>query len=133
MNHLNWSEDLTLGLDSLDDQHKELFSIANDLLKAIDRAEGETVLKEVFDRLKNYTESHFKEEEAYMGSIDFPGLDDHAEEHALLLMRVNTLWRLILSDEKISPKGVALFISDWISAHIMDSDGQIATYTQSLK
>ena len=131
MTQLAWTNELTIGLPSLDEQHMQLFAISNDLLNAITRGEGEAVLKEIFDRLKAYTEYHFKEEEAYMEKIGYPELDAHAAEHALLLVRVNTLWRLLQGGESISPKGVSLFISDWIVGHIMERDAQIGKYAKS--
>ena len=120
------------GLASIDAQHKQLFTISNDLVNAIARGEGETVLKEIFDRLKEYTEFHFKDEEAYMKEIGYPELSPHAAAHALLLVRVNTLWRLIQGGDKISPKGVSLFIADWIVDHIMEKDAHIGTFAKTI-
>ncbi len=127
----DWSDVLNIGLPILDEQHKQLFAIADDLLSAIARGEGEAVLKDIFDRLKSYTKYHFKEEEEYMRRIGYPKAEEHAAEHVLLMMRVNTLWRLIENGEIISPKGVSLFVSDWIVEHIMDKDGQIGQFAKA--
>jgi hemerythrin-like metal-binding protein len=108
----DWSDVLNIGLPILDEQHKQLF-------------------KDIFDRLKAYTKYHFKEEEAYMKRIGYPKTEEHSAEHVLLLMRVNTLWRLIENGEIISPKGVSLFVSDWIVEHIMDKDGQIGQFAKA--
>lgn len=131
MTQLAWTNELAIGLPSLDEQHMQLFAISNDLLSAITQGEGEAALKEIFDRLKAYTEYHFKEEEAYMEEIGYPDLSAHAAEHALLLVRVNTLWRLLQGGEAISPKGVSLFISDWIVGHIMEKDALIGKHAKS--
>ncbi|CCH48554.1 bacteriohemerythrin [Pseudodesulfovibrio piezophilus] len=131
MKNLDWTAALNIGLDVLDEQHKQLLTIGNDLLDAIRRGEGETILKETFNRLKAYTVYHFKEEEAYMKEIGFPDLDSHAADHALLLVRVNTLWRMLESGENISPKGVSLFLSDWINEHILHRDAEIGRFANS--
>jgi len=131
MPQLEWTDALTVGLPAIDDQHKQLFAICADLLESIDRGEGEAVLKDIFDRMKAYTEYHFKAEEAYMKSLDYPDLEAHASEHVLLLVRVNTLWRLLQSGENLSPQGVSLFLRDWIFEHVMHRDGQIGEFARS--
>lgn len=132
MEKITWTEVLNIGLPELDEQHKRLFAISDDLLNAIGNGHGEDALRETFDRLKEYTEEHFKAEEAYMNEIKYPDRERHADEHILLLTRVNTLWRLIQSGEIISPKGISLFISDWIVDHIMEKDAAIGKYANSL-
>lgn len=131
MPQIIWTDDLSVGLASVDDQHKQLFAIANDLLEAVESGKGEAVLKETFDHLKAYAEFHFKEEEAFMKEVGYPGISAHTAEHALLLMRVNTLWRLIQKGENISPKGVSLFVTEWITDHIMDKDNMIGEFVRS--
>lgn len=132
MGTLDWTEALAIGLPALDDQHKQLFTIFDDLIKAIERSEGEDALKEIFTRLKEYTKYHFTDEENYMKGIGYPDSDSHAAEHALLMVRVDTLWRLLEGGENVSPKGVSLFISDWIVGHIINSDTKIGHYAASL-
>lgn len=130
MTYLDWTDALDLGLPLLDEQHKQLFAISNDLLDAIARGEGQDILKDIFDRLKEYTQYHFKEEEAYMKKIGYNDFDAHAAEHALLLVRVNTLWRMIKSGEHISPQGASLFLSDWITEHILHRDALIGRFAK---
>lgn len=131
MTQLEWTDVLAIGLPAIDKQHTRLFAISNDLLNAIAQDEGKSALKEIFDQLKDYTQYHFKAEEAYMEKIGYPELSSHAAEHALLLVRVNTLWRLLQNGELISPEGVSLFINDWIVEHIMEKDVLIGKYAKS--
>lgn len=130
---IDWSDVLDIGLPLLDEQHKQLFAIASDLQDSIVRGEGAPALKDTFERLKAYTRYHFTEEEAYMTRIGYPGQSEHKAEHVLLLIRVNTLWRLIESGEIVSPKGIALFINDWIVEHIMHKDAMIGEYARALR
>jgi len=128
---LEWNERLATGLELIDEQHKTLFAISNDLLAAIGRNEGEAALADIFNRLKEYTRYHFKAEEALMAEMDYPHRSRHAEEHALLLARVDALWRLISNGETISARNVSFFLSDWIVSHIMEKDGAIGGYANS--
>jgi hemerythrin-like metal-binding protein len=133
MSFPDWADVLGIGLPILDEQHKQLFAVADDLLNAIARGEGEAALKDTFERLKAYTRYHFKEEEAYMTRIGYPGESEHTAEHVLLLIRVNTLWRLIESGQIVSPRGISLFVNDWIVEHIMHKDAMIGEYARALR
>lgn len=133
MSFPDWADVLDIGLPILDVQHKQLFAIADDLQNSIARGEGEAALKDTFERLKAYTRYHFTEEEAYMARIGYPGQSEHTAEHVLLLIRVNTLWRLIESGQIVSPGGISLFINDWIVEHIMHKDAMIGEYAKALR
>lgn len=131
MSFLDWTDVLDIGLPILDEQHKELFAISNDLLNAIAQGEGETALIGIFERLKKYTEYHFREEEAYMRSLGYPDLEQHAKAHSQLMVRVNQLRKMLSSGQALSPEIGAEFISDWIIDHIMHSDAKIGVYAKS--
>jgi len=131
MSQIEWTEDLSVGLPEIDNQHKQLISIYNDLFSAIERNEGEVILGNIFKRLKEYTDSHFKDEEAYMQSIGYPMLGEHASEHILLLVRVQMMWNLSKHDKTIEPDGVAHFLREWIVDHVSTSDRQIGEFARS--
>jgi hemerythrin-like metal-binding protein len=131
MSYPDWADVLDIGDPLLDEQHKQLFAIADDLMNAIARGEGEAALKSVFERLLAYTQYHFKEEEMHMERIGYPDRDVHTAEHVLLMMRVRTLWRLIQNGEIITPQGVSVFINDWIVEHIMHKDELIGEYARA--
>jgi len=131
MHFPDWTTVLDIGDPVIDEQHTHLFAIADDLMVSIGRNEGNAILKNIFERLKAYTRYHFKEEEAYMERIGYPDLDAHVAEHVLLMMRVNTLWRLIENGEIITPQGVSLFVNDWIAEHIMHKDALIGEYAKA--
>lgn len=130
MPYLKWNPALNIGLLELDEQHKILFNIANDLIAAIERDEGEAVLKETFNRLKIYTETHFSAEEAYMKKLKYPGLEVHQKEHADLLDRTNTLWKMLKEGQTVTPESVSRFIMGWIVDHIMDTDKAVGDFAQ---
>lgn len=127
---MQWTEDISVNLDVIDQQHKTLFDIATELVTAIEQDKGEETLQHTFDRLKAYTHYHFKEEEAYMKEINYPHYKEHAAQHAVLLVRVNMLWQMLRNGKKISPEGAATFIHEWISSHIMHDDAKIGRFAR---
>ena len=125
-----WTERLSVGDERIDSQHKQLFAIAGELVDAVAEGHGEETLKETFKRLKDYTEGHFNDEEDYMRELGFPDLELHAAEHALMFMRVRSLWNMIQEDKDISAAGVAGFLEDWIADHIMKKDVRVGAFAR---
>jgi len=132
MTNIQWNDELDVGQPLIDEQHRNLFAIANDLIDAINAGKGEATLEAIFIRLREYTEYHFKAEEKYMKEIEYPKLGAHAAQHAILLLRVGTLQNMIRNGESISPEGVSIFMRDWITQHIMEEDADIGEFAQSL-
>lgn len=131
MTPLDWTDVLDIGLPVIDEQHKQLFAISNDLLSAMEKGEGEAILSDIFTRLRKYTEYHFSEEEAFMQKIGYPDFQEHAAEHSKLLVRVNVLRKTLLESGDITPDQAADFISDWIIGHIMHRDSEVGTYAKA--
>lgn len=131
MDRLHLTDDLLTGVETIDEQHQQLFDIANDLIEATARGEGEGVLRETFERLRDYATYHFRAEQDYMEEIGYLGRDAHATEHALLAMQVKALWGRLEDGENVTPAAVAEFLSDWITDHIKKSDGRIGEFVRA--
>ncbi|ASC94390.1 bacteriohemerythrin [Sulfurospirillum diekertiae] len=82
---IEWSEKFSLHHELLDQQHQELFDLANTVQRldpdSADKAELSKLFKEFFD----YMAKHFKEEEAYMQSLDYPLLGQHKKFHESII------------------------------------------------
>lgn len=91
---LHWKDDYLLNIEEIDDQHKELFRIAEDafnLLKneyLIDKYDRIVAL---INELKNYTVFHFSSEEEYMRSIGYQDLLSHRVEHQKFIETINNI------------------------------------------
>ena len=87
-NQLVWRERYNIGVDFIDREHKKLFSILNKLLAA--GKEGEKsrwACQEGIKYFKDHAIKHFSEEEAYMESIGYQGLEMHKRLHEDFRMR----------------------------------------------
>jgi hemerythrin len=80
-----WKQEYELGIKEVDKQHKELFDIGNELYSFticnsnVDRHDD---IKNIIEKLISYSEEHFKYEEFFMESHDYPDLKEHKNEHA---------------------------------------------------
>lgn len=60
---MQWTEDLSVGVDRIDEQHKELFEKINDLVEAIKSHTCKYKIGDVVKFLEDYVVFHFGQEE----------------------------------------------------------------------
>lgn len=81
-NQVVWNDRYNLGVDVIDKEHKKLFGILN---KLFDFGEQETknrwVCQEAVKYFKNHALKHFDDEESYMLSIGYEGMEMHKRIH----------------------------------------------------
>ena len=128
MKKLAWSNELNLGVRQVDDQHKRLVQLANNLISAVQDGAAEEILDFVFKELREYTVFHFRDEEGFMEEIGFPGRAAHAARHRDLKAQVKQYQRSLYEKQDISPGEVLAFLRGWLVDHIIYDDMEIAKY-----
>ena len=76
-----WTDELLCGIDEIDEQHKQLFVIVQNLSNYIGDDKDREVINEAFDFLEDYVQRHFATEEHYMELHKFPGYSEQKVEH----------------------------------------------------
>lgn len=134
---LIWKSEYNTGSFKVDMEHKSLFEVARKALniRTMQNDEKEIQeLKEIIKTLYNYVATHFKNEEKYMQSIDYPELQRHQTVHHEILVElhsfVKTLNELDIDQIEIN---LYKFIEDYFIYHIVNEDKQIGLWAASLK
>ncbi len=126
MTYLVWSDDLAVGNNFIDNDHKKLIDMVNRLHELMQEGRGKDVLDKVLHNLVTYTQEHFRREEDLMRRIGFPGLADHQYEHQKLLKQVLDLQQKFESGAATLSIQVLHFLRDWLINHIGKSDMELA-------
>ena len=88
---LNWHAAYECGHLLIDEQHRALFTDANDLLGAILSNRPEDEVSALIDALIRDVVQHFRDEEATISAAGFPGAVEHAGIHRRLVDSAVTL------------------------------------------
>ncbi|MCX7820978.1 MAG: bacteriohemerythrin [Brevinematales bacterium] len=131
MSYIDWNENLSVGLNSFDEQHKKLVSIVNKLYDAMKEGKGKEILGQVFSELIEYTKFHFKSEEEIMFKYDFPGYKEHLEEHNKLTKEVLELKDKYDKGNIFITVEILAFLKDWLSHHILETDKKYGSFLKS--
>jgi len=126
---VQWHEDLSVGIELLDQDHRCLFSMLNELYDAVQYGTEATVITSLLDRLVLYTQDHFRHEEALMAECGYPDLINHRSEHNHLTAKVSEL-RQRLTDRSLESLSLELLVlfKTWLTSHIRISDFQYRPY-----
>jgi hemerythrin len=127
---IKWKDEYSIGVDSVDAQHKELFEIANrsyDLLRNQLITDKYEKIIEIIDELKNYTVYHFQSEEDYMQKIGYKKFLSQKVAHNDFLEKMENIDVEQIDDGQNEYLiGILDFVSEWLIEHILKEDKLIA-------
>lgn len=128
MSFLTWSDEYSVNIKEIDNQHRKLIEIINQLHEAMTEGKGGSVLDDTLQRLLDYTDYHFSAEERLMEAYNYPGYVHHKAEHAKLIRQVEEFQRRY----RQNPTGLAVqllnFLKSWLTDHILKTDKQYSRY-----
>lgn len=111
-----WQDHYRLNHDLVDEQHEQLFKLANQLVHSSNRED----LIHTTTLLFNHVREHFSAEEQFMREHRFPGLQQHIESHDLMLIELVSVSEKIQNDEW-QHQDMVDFMCQWVN-HILDDD-----------
>lgn len=119
---LNWSDQYSVGVKALDDQHKVLVNTLNDLHAAIMKGQAANVTGDLLTALIKYTHDHFATEETLMTRTKFTGLPAHRTKHRDLTKQVEDFHAAYKRGEITLNLNLLNFLRDWLMTHILKED-----------
>lgn len=126
-----WKQEYSVGYVPIDQQHKRLFELANELHNAMITGKGKEALGKTFSGLIAYTKGHFATEEALMRTHHYPEYGKHKAAHDALAAKVVSLEKEFLAGRQAIGVDLLPFLRDWLTHHIGESDRKIAAYLNS--
>jgi len=119
---LEWSDELSVGIDLIDKQHMILVRAINLLAMAIEKDSERELLAAIFETLADYTNTHFTYEEELFEYFDYPETKEHKQSHQALLDKVVDLKvKFDEGEDSLGPE-VLKFLVEWLTRHIMGTD-----------
>lgn len=119
----DWTEEMSVGVEVLDNDHRTLFDLINKLKNAILNDAATQVLDEILDELYDYTDYHFRREEAMMILCGYPDLADHKALHKEMTSRIEQFLEPPPRNTETNTYAELLdFLENWWTDHIMVVD-----------
>jgi hemerythrin len=133
MNKIAWSKDLTVGVDVIDEQHRQWIQRCNDVSAAIAAHLGPVQIGKTLAFLMDYTKLHFATEEKLMAERGYPNLP---VQHAQHLELTDTLQGLLrdFEEEGATQKlaeAVNAYLGNWFLKHIRELDLKFGAFLKA--
>lgn len=129
---LLWNKNFEVGVDLIDSQHKQWFEKADKLFEAGKNGKSKEYIIQLFDFLDDYTKTHFRDEEKYMKSINYPQLAYQKQMHEDFIKKLSQLRK----DYETAGANLTVilaanqFMLDWLTKHITNADKKIGEYVK---
>lgn len=131
MSFVQWSDDYSVKVRIIDQQHKKLMALVNQMHDGLLAQRGDETLKSVLRGLVAYTEWHFLTEERLMVAHRYPGYKAHKSEHEALAEKVLNFQSKFDSTDRPRALDVMNFLKEWLIDHILGTDKLLRPYLSS--
>ena len=125
---VEWKDEYSVGLESIDNQHKKLLNLINQLQTAVDFSTGEEFEREALDALVDYTKTHFSYEESLMKDNGYPDYEPHKAQHEKMIKHVEDVLTEYEKDQDTAMSNATAFLKDWLITHINGTDKQYSEF-----
>jgi hemerythrin len=117
-----WTEKYSVNITALDNEHKRLFAIINELNQALANGEGKAATDSVLRKLVDYAKAHFAAEESLLAEYEFPETASHRAEHDKFTQSIAKFREDYRAGKPGVPVSLMLFLQDWLKEHILVND-----------
>lgn len=131
-NPCEFTDDYLTGIMLIDEEHRQLFATVDKayrLVKSYSVADSYDEILQIINELKAYTIHHFADEEEYMESIRYDGLEAQRHAHAAFAAKLESVNFLqVDEDPQKYIEGLIEFLLGWLVNHILFADKKIPTH-----
>jgi len=131
---ISWSDKLSCGVKVLDDQHKGLVDLVNEMFKHVtgNYVQERDYFNRVIQEMVKYVKTHFATEEKIMLATKFSGYAEHKKEHDKFVLTIVENVRAYESGKRFTLSTFTRYLKDWILSHIALMDKQYLSYYKKI-
>lgn len=128
MAYLDWKSEYSVGITSIDEQHKKLFQFINELHDAMKAGKSKEVLSKIINDLVDYTKYHFAQEEAFFNKYKYPEYLQHQKEHQGFTEKIFEFKNSYNLTSGIVSIEVMNFLKNWLINHVLGTDKKYTSF-----
>ena len=120
---MQWSDQLALGVERMDETHREFVARLN----ALHVAPEEDFIP-LLDAFIEHTVEHFAQEQRWMGELDFAPIHCHTREHESVLDIMHEVRRLVSEGKPEVGRVLTRELAPWFESHAAGMDAMLAFF-----
>ena len=119
---IEWSNEYSVGVSVMDEEHKGFIGIINKVIAARQRNYSQEEVEEVLSGLVKFAKEHFKAEEAYMSKFEYPDYLLHYNEHLNFSLHMIIYNNQVINGEYNIMDELYNYLQEWFVHHIQKTD-----------
>jgi hemerythrin-like metal-binding protein len=119
---IDWNDNLSVGDDVVDGEHRAFFAIVNHVHRALARGAAADDIELSLNLLTTLSRRHFAHERHLMERSGYPGTQAHVAEHAAWSARLAELCKLSVAGDRYVAVAAAWEMLEWLRHHILGAD-----------
>ena len=125
MSLITWKDEFSLGVASVDLEHRELVELINGLDAAMQEHAAQTTVVETLGEIYVRISAHFALEEKIMREAEYDGFAAHKQDHELLLDQLLDVIDSVDEAGRYDRAGLSSDLDRWFSDHFRTHDARL--------
>jgi hemerythrin len=125
MTLLQWKPAYSLGIPSVDHEHRELISLINDTYRHIEGSADPAAIESCLEDIYSGIAAHFALEERHMREAGYAEYAAHKDEHEDLLDQIRELMDDFATNPESGQAALRQRLADWFGAHFATFDARL--------
>lgn len=125
-----WKDEYSVAVEQLDEHHKKLFRLLNELYESTMQIKGAIDPLPVVDQLREYSDYHFMAEEQYMRDCAVTEIADHINSHRDFKRQLDELHSQCREKQPEATRNLIVLLGNWLLHHVLEEDRRYSKTTQ---
>ncbi|HNP35266.1 MAG TPA: hemerythrin family protein [Woeseiaceae bacterium] len=125
MSLLAWKPEYSVGVPSVDDEHRELIDLINVVYDELDGRCDSVSVDEFLGDIHAVISQHFALEEQLMRAAGYDSYAAHKDDHEELLDQIRDLMDVVADAPNRGLEQLRKRLSDWFSGHFSTHDARL--------
>jgi len=126
-----WNDNYSVNIKHIDEQHKKLINMLNELHDAMKTGKGKEATGKILSGLIDYVGTHFSAEEKLMQQYSYTEYASHKVEHDKLTQKALSLKKEFEQGAPVLTVELLNFLKEWLQTHILGTDKKYSQFLNS--
>jgi hemerythrin-like metal-binding protein len=122
---VEWDDSLSVGIDAIDEHHRYLFDLINDLFEVVINKRGVREISRLIKATDAYAKVHFRTEEQMMRHYGYEDIHHQEQQHHAFEAKIHELFEELHVNPLIAQFDVLSYLRDWLIHHIRVEDAKL--------
>lgn len=122
MEGINWTDELSVGVAEMDQQHQKLLSMVNRLIREQKVLSTPETIAQLITEMTDYAEEHFRAEEFLLSEYGYEDIDMQVAQHEAFIADTQNFIDASDVGANILSKALLDYLEKWLVQHILEED-----------